>query len=485
MKSINRRDFLKSTSGILALAAMDLAGGRSASAQQQPSTQPTGEWLNVAVVGLGMKSGSHLRAFSAAKNCRITYVCDPDTATAKAAIDAARNSNGGTEPQFVQDMRRIMDDKSVDVVTIVTPNHWHSLAAVWAMQAGKDVYVEKPLSHNLREGRRVVEAATRTKRICEVGTQMRSNPALLDSMAYIHSGALGKVKIGRALCYKPRVSIGHVDAPVQPPSTVDYNLWCGPAPMSPLRRTKFHYDWHWQWDYGNGDIGNQGLHETDIALWAMDVKTLPRSAMSVGGRFGYIDDGQTANTQIAEYEFGEGQPKLIIEVRGLTTSPFRKMGVETVIHCENGYLVNPTYTSAIAYDRDGNVLKEFNGGNEALHFNNFIEVVRSRKTQDLHATVMNGHLAAGAVHLGNISYRLGKQTPLENAKEAFGSDADGNETMERMIKHLADNKIETAGTTFSLGRKIKFDPQTEKIIGDDEANKMLDGEYRAPFAMPT
>jgi hypothetical protein len=230
MKSINRRDFLKSTSGILALAAMDLAGGRSASAQQQPSTQPTGEWLNVAVVGLGMKSGSHLRAFSAAKNCRITYVCDPDTATAKAAIDAARNSNGGTEPQFVQDMRRIMDDKSVDVVTIVTPNHWHSLAAVWAMQAGKDVYVEKPLSHNLREGRRVVEAATRTKRICEVGTQMRSNPALLDSMAYIHSGALGKVKIGRALCYKPRVSIGHVDAPVQPPSTVDYNLWCGPAP---------------------------------------------------------------------------------------------------------------------------------------------------------------------------------------------------------------------------------------------------------------
>jgi hypothetical protein len=276
-----------------------------------------------------------------------------------------------------------------------------------------------------------------------------------------------------------------VDGPQKPPETVDYNLWCGPAPLAPLRRTKFHYDWHWQWDFGNGDIGNQGVHETDVALWAMDVKTLPISALSVGGRFGYIDDGQTPNTLVSEVDFGGDQPKLIIEVRGLKTDPYRSQGVETVIHCEHGYLVNPTYTSAIAYDMDGKELQRFNGGNDNLHFDNFLEVVRSRRTQDLHATAMNGYLAAASVHLSNISYRLGKSVPLAGAKYAYGSDLDGNETAARMVKHLADNDVSGDRGAITVGRRINFDPVNEKILNDDEAARMQTREYRAPFILPT
>ncbi len=498
MSTLNRRDFIKTTSGLLALAALDLGDSRTTRAQTAPSiTNPTGDRLNVAIIGLGRKSASHLKAYTAAKNCRITYICDPDTSQAKAAIDLAKTSNGGDEPTFVTDMRRIMDDKSVDVVSIVTPNHWHALAAIWGLQAGKDVYLEKPMSHNFMEGRRILDVVAKTGKILEVGTQMRSNPALLDSMAFVHSGALGKVKIGRALCYKPRPTIGHLDAPIAPPATVDYNLWCGPSPADPLRRTQFHYVWHWQGYYGNGDIGNQGLHETDIALWAMNVKTLPISAQSIGGRFGYIDDGQTANTQVAAYDFGPDQPKLIIEVRGLATPPYRATdtvpgffhtdGIETVIHCEHGYLVNPTYMGVIAYDLDGKELKRFEGGNEVLHFNNFLEVVRSRKTADLHATAMNGHLAAGCVHLGNISYRLAQQIPFESGKGAFGNDSDANEALDRMLQHLTDNKISTSPgpTTLSLGRKVTFDPASEKILNDAEGSRLLTTEYRAPFTLPS
>ncbi|HVT89686.1 MAG TPA: Gfo/Idh/MocA family oxidoreductase [Tepidisphaeraceae bacterium] len=491
MGQINRRAFLKSTSGLLALAAMDMTNFNCASSPQMvyvPSRPPRGanEKVNVAVIGLGGRGfGSHISAYGKQSNSQIVYVCDPDSAFAQKSIDKSRNSNGGTEPQFVQDMRRIFDDKSVDAVSIATCNHWHSLAAIWAMQAGKDVYVEKPLSHNLSEGRRVVQAAQRTGAVVQCGTQMRSNAALIESMAYLRSGALGKVLVSRALCYKSRPSIGKVSGPQQPPSTCDYNLWCGPSPMAPLMRSKLHYDWHWVWDQGNGDIGNQGIHEIDIARWALGTDAAPKSCLCVGGRFGYVDDGQTYNTQVASFDYGTGQPKLVIEVRGLETKPFHSRGVENVVHCEKGIWVSPTYTSAVAYDPDGHVLKQFNGGGDANHFGNFLEVVRSRKMADLHAPAIEGHLSCVPLHMANISNRFGQSMAFSTSRsDYFGSDAEGNEAMSRMVKHLADNKVPVESTFFMMGKRLNFNAETETFRGDDQANRMLTREYRKPFVVP-
>jgi len=485
MRNIDRRKFMKSTAGILSLAALDLAKGANAQEQPpagEPPAAPRGanERLNVAVIGLGSRgSGSHINPYNARANCQITYLCDPDTAQARRAQG---NVPGA---QFVQDMRRVFDDRSVDVVSIATCNHWHSLAAIWAMQAGKDVYVEKPLSHNIHEGRMVVETMNRTHRICQVGTQMRSNQAIIEATEYLRSGALGRVLISRALCYKSRNSIGHVDGPQQPPATCDYNLWCGPAPMDPLTRRALHYDWHWVWSTGNGDIGNQGIHEVDLARWWSLSEAMPRSVLCVGGRFGYVDDGTTANTQFALYDMGENHAKIIVEVRGLRTPAYRNGGVENVAHCENGYVVSPSYSSAIAYDRDGTVLRRFNGGNDSNHFTNFIQAVRSRNVNDLHAPPLQGHLSAVIMHMANISYRLGQPASLAtNVDNVFGNDADGNEGMSRMVQHLRSNNIDLANTSYVLGKRLNFDPQNETFVNDEDANRMRTRQYRAPFVVP-
>lgn len=489
MSTIDRRKFLKTTSGLLALAAMDLSiPGCMSSLQPAPVARaPLGanERINVAVIGVGGRGlGSHVSQFTAAKNCRIAYVCDPDSAKASPAIEKGRTSNGGVDPVFVQDLRRVMDDKTVHAVSIATCNHWHSLASVWAMQAGKDVYVEKPLSHNIFEGRKVVEMAARTGAVCQAGTQMRSNPALIEAIAFLRAGSLGKIKVSRALCYKTRNSIGHVDGPQQVPSTVDYNLWCGPAPLAPLMRKNLHYDWHWVWDTGNGDIGNQGIHEIDIARWALGHDRMPLSVQSAGGRFGYVDDGQTPNTQIADFDFGPGEARVVIEVRGLNTKAYRSRGVENVVECENGYIVSPTYTSAVAYDLNGNVLKKFDGGSDDLHFGNFLDVVRSRKLADLHAPALDAHRSAVLLHMANVSYRLGKTTSFEPRSTAFDSSPVAAETFDRMSKHLVDNQIPLASTSFTLGRRLVLDAAKERFQNDSQANEFVSREYRQPFILP-
>jgi predicted dehydrogenase len=488
MTQLNRRAFLKSTSGLMALAALDLANLHCDVHTERPAVAraPKGpnEQLNVAVIGLGGRSSAHLSKFGPRNNCRITHLCDPDTATVQTAIDRARAANaGGPDARFVGDMRRIFDDPNVDIVTVATCNHWHSLAAIWAMQAGKDVYVEKPLSHNLSEGRRVVQVAERTRRVCQHGSQMRSNPSISEAFAFLHQGGLGKLIVSRGLCYKPRPSIGKVAGPQPIPSTVDYNLWCGPAPLAPLMRTKLQYDWHWNWDTGNGDIGNQGIHEIDLARWALNTDAMPKSVLSVGGRFGYIDDGQTPNTQFAAFDYGPDQPRLIMEVRGLNTSPFDSNGVENVVACENGFLVLPSYTSAIAYDRDSNIVRFFDGGEDQNHFNNFIDAVRSRKKQDLNAPVLEGHRSCALLHMANISYRLGTSMPF-GSSDVFSNDSEANATLERMTRHLIDNDVPVEDSTFTLGRRLVFDEGTETFVGDDEANRMLTRRYREPFVVP-
>lgn len=488
MSTLNRRAFLKSTSGLLALAALDLANLRCTESKQ-PMILPlvpkgANERINVAVIGLGGRSSSHLGAFGVKNNCRITHVCDPDTDKASTAIERARTSNGGIDPLYVRDLRRIFDNRTVDVVTIATCNHWHSLAAVWAMAAGKDVYVEKPLSHNLSEGRRVVEMAERTGRLCQHGSQMRSNPGIRDAIAWLHEGNLGRMLVSRGLCYKPRPSIGMVSHPQAPPATLDYDLWCGPAPLAPLRRAKLHYDWHWDWSTGNGDIGNQGIHEIDVARWALGTDAMPKSVISAGGRFGYDDDGQTPNTQIAAFDYGNDHPKLVIEVRGLKTDAYAVRGVENVVECANGFWVSPSYTAAIAYDRSGDIIRTFDGGVDANHYNNFLQAVRNRRRDELHASALEGHRSCALLHLANISYRLGTTATFEQAGNAFGGDEFASDAMQRMTRHVADNDIELPETPCTVGRRLNFDAASETFVGDEEANRMLTRAYRAPFVMP-
>jgi hypothetical protein len=313
---------------------------------------------------------------------------------------------------------------------------------------------------------------------------MRSNPAIINSMKYVHSGALGKVIVSRALCYKTRNTIGRVNAALNPPDTIDYNLWCGPAPMDPVMRTKFHYDWHWFWDYGNGDIGNQGVHELDVARWAIQADDMPQSVRCFGGRLGYIDNAQTPNTEVAIFDYGAGRPPIIAEVRGLKTDPYRSRGVENVVECENGYLVSPTYTSAIAYDRAGHELERFNGGNDTIHFNNFVDVVRSGKMSDLSAPAIEGHRSAALAHLANISYRLGQPVQVDHLRWDAQDNAHGFEAVDRMIRHLQANNVSGSSAMLNVGRRLHLDPKREDFGADAEANALLTRPYRAPFVVP-
>jgi hypothetical protein len=320
-------------------------------------------------------------------------------------------------------------------------------------------------------------------------------------MDFLHSGKLGKVHVSRGLCYKTRNSIGKVKGEQSIPKTIDYDLWSGPAPVKPLMRQHLHYDWHWIWDYGNGDLGNQGIHQMDVARWGLGKNELAKGVISVGGRFGYVDDGQTANTQICVFDYGDSE--LIFEVRGLKTEGFKGAKVDkafskttlttgkeviarakapmvgNVFHCSEGYLVLGSYESAIAFDPNGEVIKKFGGGGD--HFGNFVQAVRNRKMEDLHADIQEGHLSSALCHLGNISYRLGKPQPFSKESKALGDDKEAYETLTRMEEHLKANSVPLDSTTYQVGRKLTIDPKTETFVNDKEADAMLTREYRKGF----
>jgi predicted dehydrogenase len=385
-------------------------------------------------------------------------------------------------------MRRIFDDKSIDIVTFATPNHWHALGSIWAMQAGKHVYCEKPASHTVVEGRVMVETARKKKRICQIGTQSRSMPGMRESIAYLHDGKIGKVKLAYATCYKRRPSIGKVDGPQPVPDGVDYDLWCGPTRMLPVVREKFHYDWHWFWEWGNGDLGNQGVHEMDKARWGLKKGELPKSVVSAGGRFGYVDNGETANTQLCVFDYGDAE--LVFEVRGLPTdSPYpgelggkRGSGfVGNVWYGDKGILVCPSYNSGVVLSPDLQVVKRFQGGGDQSHFENFVKAVRSGKHEDLNCDVLEGHLSAALCHLANISLRLGKEVELGELKEIAGS-KEASDYLKKMVGHLEDNKVDLKSKAM-YGPVLKIDPKTEKFVGNGKANGMLGRENRKGYEM--
>jgi len=306
-------------------------------------------------------------------------------------------------------------------------------------------------------------------------------------MEYIHSGKIGKVNLSYATCYKRRNSIGKVNGEQPIPGTINYDLWCGPAPKAPLMRTKLHYDWHWVWAYGNGDLGNQGIHEMDKARWGLGKNEMPKSVMSVVGRFGYVDDGETANTQLCIFDYGDAE--LIFEVRGLESeNPYPgavvggKKGsnfVGNIFYGDKGIVVCPSYSSGVALDPDLKVVAKFSGGGD--HFGNFVKAVRENKRELLNAEIEEGHLSSALCHLGNISYRLGVEKPIAEV-HAFADHKDAQEAFTRMLKHLKDNNVDVATATGRVGPLLQIDPKTERFTGDNgKANEMLFAEYRKGF----
>ena len=478
----NRRQFLEDSMLTAATVAATSSSTILLADEAETQSESPNERLGVAVVGVRGRGGSHIGAFAGRKDTEILYICDPDREIGNSRATEVGKRQGGRVPTFVEDIRKVLEDDRVDIVTIATPNHWHALAAIWAIQAGKDVYVEKPVSHNVSEGRRIVEAARKYGKICQTGTQGRSNAGMQAVIEYVQSGKIGDVQVARGLCYKRRGSIGE-RSKYDTPSHVNFDLWLGPAPDAPLTRQRLHYDWHWQWPYGNGDLGNQGIHQMDRARWGLGENKLSTSSISYGGRFGYIDAGDSANTQVVIHDYG--QRSLVFEVRGLPTPDYRGSKIGVIFECSEGYAVIPSYDSGTVFDKDGNQVTSFRGGGD--HFANFVKAVRSRKHEDLNADIEDGHLSSALCHLGNISYRLGDivvpQEVADRAKQIESAD-DNAATYARGTEHLEANKADFATTPFRFGVPLKINPDTEEILGNKNASRMLTREYRKPFEVP-
>lgn len=476
MSYTTRRRFLEES--LLATAAAAAAAGPRALWAQESREVGANDQINAAIIGCGIRGKQHAKALAGQKDCRIAYVCDPDRDRAD-EVAADLVELGRPKPKVVQDLRAAIDDKDVDVVFIATPNHWHALAAIWAMRAGKDVYVEKPVSHNVREGRLMVEEAGRLDRICQSGTQRRSNGALAAAVDYMREGKLGEVKLARSIVYGRRGSIGG-PAKCEMPPNLDFNLWAGPAPLSPPDRPKLHYDWHWFWDTGNGELGNNNIHYTDICRWGLGVNGLGRAVVSYGGRLGYEDAGQTPNTQVVVYDFGD--KTIISETRGLKSEPFNPEFKDGwIFFGSEGIIAGDSL-----FDPDGKLIRRFEGKNEN-HFANFLKAVRSRKVSDLNAEILEGHLSTALCHIGNISYRLGAHASpdeIERRLDQLPARDLALETFERTRRHLADNAIDLKATPLTLGASLRLDSENERFQNNDQANALLTREYRAPFVVP-
>jgi predicted dehydrogenase len=416
----------------------------------------------------------------------VAAICDVDESHLGRAVKIVTDQGG--KPGAHTDIRKVLDDKNIDALIVVTPNHWHALATVWGCQAGKDVYVEKPVSHDIWEGRQMIAAAKKYNRIVQAGIQARSDKAMQEAFDWLQAGNLGKILVARGFCYKERLSIGKVTAPTPIPQGVNYNLWLGPAEKTPLMRKELHYDWHWQWNTGNGDIANQGAHQMDQCRRALGQKALPKRVMSFGGRFGYVDDGETPNTHIAIFDY-EPAP-LIFEVRGLhrtaddkAMDSYKGAQIGIVIECEGGY-----YQGGWAHDKDGKKVKQFAEDGGGNHYKNFIDAVRSRKVEDLNAFIPEGHVTSALCHAANISYRIGKEALPEEIREAVKTQNQITDRVERFEEHLAANGVDLKKNKATLGPWLEIDTEKERFVGEGDivakANSMLKRQMREPFVIP-
>ena len=435
---IERRQFLKSAgTGLAALTAA-----------QYSRVLGANDRVGVTVVGVGGRGKSHINAFAKNPASEIRHVVDIDQANSEKAVAYTAERQNGMKPKEYRDMRESFESKDIDVVSIATPNFWHALSTIWACQAGKDVYVEKPASHNIFEGRKMVEAARKYNRMVQVGQQSRSTGHKIEGIQKLKEGAIGEVYMAKGICFKRRKTIGAMEPSSIPPG-VDYDLWLGPTWPRAWQENRFHYNWHWYWDFGNGDIGNQGVHEMDVARWGLGIDTLPDNAYSEGGKFIYDDDQQTPNTQFAMFRYPD--KALQFEVRGLMTGGESGIledsggGVHTIgvlFLGSDGYMTmhGRGYRIFKGEERVPSELVTGEGDGTYDHCENLLKAVKSRKHTDLNCDIEVGHISAALCHMANISYRVGD--------------------------------------------KVLFNPAMERFIGNDQANTLVTRDYRPPFVVP-
>ena len=393
--------------------------------------------VQLGIVGLGGRGTDHLKTYLAIPGAQVAGLCDVNQAALEKSNATITRESQPKAKEF-GDMRAMFASKDIDAVSIATPNHWHALSMIRAAEAGKDVYCEKPASHNIHEGYRMVEVARKTGRMVQIGSQSRSTAHNMQAMQLLREGVIGKVYLAKGLCYKRRKSIGVTPEEAVPPG-IDWDQFLGPAPKRPFTWNRFRYNWHWFWDTGNGDIGNQGVHEMDICLWGLGKTSLPKSVVSTGGKFLYTDDQETPNTQSASFDFGDVQMQF--EVRGLLTGPesyLLRRGTNTVGNIffgadgyltidSNGFQVFKGETSEKIMD----VLPTPVGYDTKAHMENFLKACKSRKHTDLNAEIEIGARAAALCHMANISYRVGRKLTWDDAKRKFTGDTEADKLMTR------------------------------------------------------
>jgi predicted dehydrogenase len=478
---LTRRRFLESS--LAAAATITVAGTKSSG-----KVLGANDTVRIGVCGLNGRGGEHVGQFVAMKDVEIAYLIDPDTRTYKNRLKTIASKNKPT-PVCVQDVRKALDDKTLDAISIATPNHWHALLTIWGCQAGKDVYVEKPCSHNVHEGRIAVETARKHKRIVQHGTQSRSSMGYAKMAEFAKSGQFGKLLVSRGLCYKDggtggstRGNIGFKEIK-SPPAELDFNIWTGPAQTTPYHENLVHYRWHWFWDFGNGDIGNQGVHEMDKARWFIPGAKWPKSVITFGGRFTGKDQAETPNTEVTVMDYGE--TLLIFEVRGQKSAGYYGQGVGNVLHFEAGTVAGATFypkgsTKGEPLPKMDITIDKPPRGD---HFGNFIACVKSRKSENLNAEIAVGHVSAGLCHLANISYRLGKDEPFSSRTGTVKGNDFASETLARTADYLKGHGVKLDEVSLRVGRKLEFDGETEQFRNDADANALLTRKYRAPFVV--
>ncbi|MFC1562563.1 Gfo/Idh/MocA family oxidoreductase [candidate division KSB1 bacterium] len=453
MQPINRRRFLKTSATTTVGLTVSAPFVKKGFAKNSPN-----ETINIAVVGINGRGKSHYRSFAGIPNVKVATLCDIDERIfAESVADVEKV--GGYRPKIETEYRRVLEDKNIDAVSIATPNHWHALQTIWACQAGKDVYVEKPVSHTVVEGRRMVQAARKYNRVVQAGTQSRSSSTVRAAIKFAHDGGLGDVYMSKGLCFKPRGNIGYTkDSPI--PKGVNWDAFLGPAPYRPFNQNRYLYKWHWFWDTGNTDLGNQGIHQMDIARWGLNKRVYPVRIHGIGNYFVWKSDQEAPNIQHLVFEYEDGAI-LQFEVRALATNDEGGTRIGNILFGSKGWMssddgyrvhygevkIQPSGYSQYSEELGQNFSSgesrkkvPIMGSEGGSHWQNFIDCVRSRRWQDLNGDIQEGHMSSALCHLGNIACRL--------------------------------------------KRTLSFNPHAEKFVNDDEANSYLTKEYRAPYSLP-
>jgi predicted dehydrogenase len=475
MAGINRRYFLQQSATVGAALWVKPARAKSVN-----------EKLNMGFIGAGGRANELLPKFNELSDVRIAAICDVD----EERLDQTAKKYEGAEKYG--DLRKLLDDQDIDAVAIATCNHWHALAAIWAMKAGKDVYIEKPLSHNHWEGQQVVAAARKLDRIVQLGTQQRSDPMQAEIKEFLHDKKeLGEIKYAQVCRFGPRQPIGKRSTPLQIPKTVNYDLWLGPARDEPIYRDKLHYDWHWDWNTGNGEMGNWGVHVLDDAVNVvlLDKCPFPKKIAAAGGRVMWDDAGETPNVCFAYYE--TGSTPILFGLSNLTNGTGSKglkvddIATGYVIQCENGYYEGGR-GSGSARSPKGALIRKFKGDSGAGHQRNFVDAVFAHDRSKLNAEIQIGHQSTAWCNLADAARRAGSEYNHEQALAVRKNYKPWDNLVELIEGHLKKNGVDLRNSKFELGPTLEFDSEKQKFAGDgaDRANKYLHRDYREKFAVP-